>query len=314
MIPLTIDEQIKRQIQKGCKSSKLVIENYLKTTSYYVINYDYEKYLMHDGALKEFNIKDYDWLEKTNERISKEALSIILRSERVVRNKIADLYSFYCKDNGLKYFTPDSFNVDVGDFIDGTGDIEKNRIKTRFIEDCWKLYRKKKKFLDSKYHFNNINDVPPFVIAQHLTFGQIRTFFKLLKKQIKEQIVSDFNLKISEFNSLIERLNFLRNACAHGEFILDYETLKGKKISNDIYHNYIYNPKYILNKHKLSLIPVLSMCSYLLNDNIKFFISTMRNIMEISHYTKKGSINSQLLYQKMGLKVDSKIVQSDFVK
>lgn len=314
MKPLTIDEQIDRQIEKGCFSGKEGIKKFLKTTSYYTINYDYEKYLIHDGIIIKFKIQDYKWLEETNERISKEALSIILRSERVIRNRIADEYTFYCKNNSVNYFTTKSFNVGNNNFPNAKTSDDKNNIKGVFINSCWDLYKKKKNSLDNKYHFNKIQDVPPFVIAQHLTFGQIRTFFKLLNKDVQEKIVSSFHLKISEFNSIIEKLNYLRNACAHGEFILDFQTLKGKKISNPLYHKYIYNPNFILDKNKVCLLPVLAKCSYLLHDNIKFYVSTMRNILEIANYNHKGSINKLTLFGKMGLNTDSKTVQKYFTK
>ncbi len=314
MKPLTIEEQIDRQIEKGCFSGKEGIKNFLKTTSYYTINYDYEEYLIHDGKILKFKIQDYKWLEETNEKISKEALSIIIRSERIIRNRIADEYSFHCKNNAVNYFTTNSFNVGKGNFPSAKTSNDKNKIKDKFISDCWDLYKKKKNNLDSKYHFKNIQDVPPFVIAQHLTFGQIRTFFKLLSKDVQEKIVFSFNLKISEFNSMIEKLNYLRNACAHGEFILDFQTRKGKKISNTIYHKYVYNSYFILDKNKVSLLPVLAKCSYLLHDNIKFYVSTMRNILEIANYNKKGSINKFTLLEKMGLSTDSKTVQKCFTK
>ena len=314
MRPLSIQDQISRQIQKGCRSQKDNIERYLKTASYYTINYDYEPYLYQDNRLSAFTIKDYKWLEETNDRVAKEALSLILRAERIVRNKIADYYSFYCTDNSLEYFSEASFFVDAQDFKDAITDESKSTIKTNFIQECFKLYNQKKKSLHHKYHFDRIHDVPPFVIAQHLTFGQIRKFYKLLNKDIKERIVQDFKLRISEFNSLIERLNFLRNSCAHGEFILNFRTLKGKKIINTTFHNYIYNNHYILNKNTVGLLPLLSQCSYLLDDNLDFYISTMRNILEITNYSNKGSINNSILIENLGLVNNTKTVQSIFVK
>ena len=188
MIPLTIEQQIERQTQKGCKSSTAVIEKFLKTSSYYTLNYSYEQYLIHAGSIKAFKIKDYEWLQKTNETVSKESLSIILRVERIVRNRIADMYSLYCKDNSLKYFSVDSLTVDSADFPKARTNEDKDSIKTIFILECWTLYNKKKKTLHTKYHFDDINDVPPFVIAQHLSFGHLRKFFLLQRKSIKETI------------------------------------------------------------------------------------------------------------------------------
>ncbi|MDX9808343.1 MAG: Abi family protein [Acholeplasma sp.] len=312
MEPLTLEGQVNRQIEKGCISTKKEIEAYLKTTSYYLINHNYEKYLFHDGKLAFFTVQDYKWLEETNEKISKEVLLLVLRCERIIRNKIADEYSYYCKDNGYAYFTINSFIVDVFDYPNIGTDEDRNAVKTAFIDECWTVYAKKKKNLDAKYHFSNIESVPPFVIAHYLTFGQIRTFFKLLNKDIKERIVNSFDLKISEFNNVVEKLNYLRNACAHGEFILDFDTLKGKKISNSKFHPYIYNPHFILNKNKVSLFATIAHCSYLLQDNITFFKSIMRNILEIAHYNKKGSVNVNSLLLSLGLSSDCKTVQSTF--
>ena len=312
MEPLNLEQQINRQIEKGCVSKPEVIRDFLRTTSYYVLNHDYEKYLKLNKSIQEFKVKDYKWLEETNEKVSKEALSIVLRSERVIRNLLADKYSFFCRENNLDFFSVDSFNVSTPDFHDALNTNDKDKLKRDFISDCWELYLKKKKKLHQNYHCDKINDVPPFVIAQHLTFGQIRTFFKLLHKSVKEEIATYFNLRIAEFNSITEKLNYLRNTCAHGEFILDFQTLKPVQIRNNTYHKYCYHDKYILNRNRISFVPILSLCSYFLKDNIKFFLSTMRNIFEISNYNNKGSINSEILYKRMGLTINPKNLQPFF--
>lgn len=312
MNPLTIDEQIERQIQKGCTSEKETIRQFLKTSSYYTINYSYEKYIISPNSKTSFLIKDYKWLEETNEKISRDALSIILRSERIIRNRLADRYSLYCKDNAVDFFSKESLFVDSSDYPEDTTSEDKDDRKDIFIDECWKVYTKKKSKLDDKYKYSKIKDVPPFVIAQHLTFGQVRVFYKLLSKSLKEDLAKSFNLRISEFNSLIEKLNFLRNACAHGEFILDYRTQICKKIASKKYHKYAYNAKFSKNPNHISFIPLLSLCSYFLDDNIKFFVSTMRNILEIACYNKKGSLNNNLLLRKLGLRDTAKNVQASF--
>jgi abortive infection bacteriophage resistance protein len=312
MNPLSIEEQVNRQIEKGCLSNKQTIKKFLKTSSYYTINYSYEKYLYHNGSLKDFKVKDYLWLEKTNERIAKESLSLLLRVERIIRNRIADLYSFYCKDNNFDYFSVESFVVDSHDYIDITTDDQKDSFKSEFIDECWDLYQKKKSLLDRKYYFDNIENVPPFVIAQHLSFGKIRTFFKLLHKSIKQEIANDFYLKISEFNYLIEKLNYLRNACAHGDFILDFHTLKRSAFVNTRFHKYVYCNDFILNRNKIALIPTLSLCAYILNDDINFYLSTMRNILEMVNYNNRGSINSDYLNKSLGIKSNCKTIQKKF--
>lgn len=311
MIPLTIDQQIKRQKEKGCVSPKEKIKSFLKTSSYYTVNYSYEQYLK---VGENFTIKDFKWLEETNEKVARESLSLILRLERIVRNHIADSYSFYCIDNKYNYFSIDSFNVDSSEYHSIKTDEEKNKLKKKFIEECWNLYEKKRKQLNSKYRFNNIEKVPPFVIVQFLSFGQIRTFFKLLNKNIKEKLVKEFDLKISEFNSIMEKLNYLRNSCAHGDFILDFKTTKGVKIVCDKYKQYTYCNFFLLDKNKINLLPVLAQCSYVLKDDLKFFRSVIRNILEISNYDQNGSINSNYLLKSIGLKSDCKSVQKEFVK
>ena len=313
MEPLSLEKQILRQIEKGCCSSKETIERYLKITSYFTINYDYEPYITHSSQIIKFKIQDYKWLEETNEKISKESLSLILRSEKIVRNKIADYYSFFCKNNQLQYFSIDSFVVDKSDFPELLEDADKNKLKMEFIDDCWNMYLKKKKNLNSKYHFDSIENVPPFVIAQHLSFGQIRKFYKLLNKDIKEKLVASFNLKISEFSPIIEKLNFLRNACAHGDFILNFTTQKLPNVNDKKFHHYMFNSGFNLKKNKTELIPLLSYCSYLLQDNISFFLSTMRNILEMANYTKSGSLNKSLLLSNLGLLTQAKSVQCVFV-
>jgi abortive infection bacteriophage resistance protein len=312
MKPLTLEEQVERQISKGCISGKTVIQQFLRTSSYYTVNYSYEQYIKQNGKITPFKVQDYKWLEETNDRVAKEALSLILKAERVIRNRIADEYSFYCRNNSIEYFTLESFTVDTTEFKRLKTSKQKDKFKKEFIEKCEDVYRKKKKSLNRKYIYNKLEEVPPFVIAQHLSFGHLRKFFKLLPKDLKEKIASEFNLRITEFNSISEKLNFLRNACAHGEFILDFKTLKGKLILDKTYHKYVYNKNLILNKHQISLIPILCLTSYLLRNNIKFFRSVMRNILEMTNYLQKGSINKKVLSTTLGIKCKTKTMQKHF--
>jgi hypothetical protein len=67
-----------------------------------------------------------------------------LRSERIVRNKLADFYSFYCKNNQLQYFFIDSFVVDKTDYPELIEDSDKNKLKMEFINECWNMYKKRK--------------------------------------------------------------------------------------------------------------------------------------------------------------------------
>lgn len=167
MEPLTLEEQINRQIEKGCCSGRDTIERYLKISSYYTINYDYEPYISLASSTSKFKIQDYKWLEETNEKVSKESLSLILRSERIVRNKIADFYSFYCKNNGFKYFSVESFIVDKTDFPDKHSDVDKDDLKLKFIDECWSLYAKKRNSLEMS-NYNNKGAVNNMLLLSNL--------------------------------------------------------------------------------------------------------------------------------------------------
>lgn len=66
-----------------------------------------------------------------------------------------------------------------------------------------------------KKKYDASNGLPIWMAAETMTFGNILTLFKLLKKRDKENISRTFGRDAATFESWLTCLNYVRNVCAH---------------------------------------------------------------------------------------------------
>lgn len=72
---------------------------------------------------------------------------------------------------------------------------------------------------DFVLHFKNKYDtakgLPLWMATEVMTFGNMLTFFKLMKKQDKQAVARQFGVSEQVFESWLLSLNYIRNVCAH---------------------------------------------------------------------------------------------------
>jgi abortive infection bacteriophage resistance protein len=82
-----------------------------------------------------------------------------------------------------------------------------------------------------KHHDKYINDkyAPAWKTLEFFTFGTILNIYRNLKDDsIKTRISESFGIKnIKKFINLIETIILIRNSCAHGDVLFDFNTPKG---------------------------------------------------------------------------------------
>jgi len=82
-----------------------------------------------------------------------------------------------------------------------------------------------------QHHRNNINDryAPAWKTLEFFTFGTSLKIFKCLNEnEIKEKISNEYGiLNLNKFINLMETIVFVRNTCAHGGVLFDFQTPKG---------------------------------------------------------------------------------------
>ncbi len=54
-----------------------------------------------------------------------------------------------------------------------------------------------------------------WMAAEVMTFGNMLTFFRMLKMRDKKAIARDFGINADTFETWLKSLNFVRNVCAH---------------------------------------------------------------------------------------------------
>lgn len=88
------------------------------------------------------------------------------------------------------------------------------------------------------YYIRSHHYVPLWVLATIMSFGSANRFFSRLKFQDKVAIAAEFNMKPSNFESILYILCAFRNKCAHGERIYSYkkDVVRSKYIPLLPYH------------------------------------------------------------------------------
>lgn len=127
--------------------------------------------------------------------------------------------------------------------------VDSNVVSVDFIEGKYKIYKggvksdrryggfKKSVYTDSfkynnsplrKHHkkYKNCKYAPAWKTIEFLTFGQaFTTFISLLNNDLKKEISSVYGIQsVTKFENYIRTLVDLRNACAHGNVLFDYQS------------------------------------------------------------------------------------------
>mgnify|MGYP000530698426 FL=1 len=99
-----------------------------------------------------------------------------------------------------------------------------------------------------KHHDKYINDkyAPAWKTLEFFTFGTILNIYRNLKDDsIKTRISESFGIKnIKKFINLIETIILIRNSCAHGDVLFDFNTPKGISVIPQIDLNNDRNSMY----------------------------------------------------------------------
>lgn len=142
-------------------------------------------------------------------------------------------------------------------------------VNNNIIDNLPKFYNSKFIKLNKpikKHHDKYINDkyAPAWKTLEFFTFGTILNIYRNLKDEnIKTRISESFGIKnIKKFINLIETIILIRNNCAHGDVLFDFNTPKGISVL----------PKIDLNNDRNSMYSCIKVIYYFLgtiSDNRK---------------------------------------------
>lgn len=137
-------------------------------------------------------------------RLRSVVLDGIERVEIATRTKIVNRFS--TQYGAFAYRDPANFAAPLDmvrfsktlTFIDD----ETNRSNEEFVSHFRKAY-------------DTTKGLPLWMAAEVMTFGNMLTFFRMLKKRDKKAIAKDFGVNADTFETWLKALNFVRNVCAH---------------------------------------------------------------------------------------------------
>ena len=106
-------------------------------------------------------------------------------------------------------------------------------VHKRYIDEFHdKIYSTvSKNIVIQRHHRHYLNDryAPAWKTIEFMTFGNICTLYESIKSEdLKQKVASYYGLSnISIFNNYIKTIRDIRNACAHGNHICDYQLSNG---------------------------------------------------------------------------------------
>ena len=205
---LTIEEQIKLLESRGMEiEDRSFAERALETVSYYRLSayaFPYRSGTQPNSFVSGTTFSKV-W---NNYRFDRRLRSIVLdgieRVEIATRTKIVNRlsvqYGAFAYRDAANFAVP----LDVVRFTKTLSfiDDETSRSNEEFVAHYRRMY-------------DSSNGMPLWMAAEVMTFGNMLTLFRMLKKRDKKAIAIDFGLNADTFETWLKSLNFVRNVCAH---------------------------------------------------------------------------------------------------
>lgn len=244
----TYDEQINILVQRNIEiPDRKQARNLLQRENYYNVingykdifldqtktnNNQYDFY--HDGTTLDQIYALYDF----DRNLRSIFLKCLLKSETCLKTKVSYYFSFRHPEP-FAYFNLNNFRNENMPHV------------TRLISTLSAQIQRNTRSETINHYLCNHKELPLWVLAQKLTYGEISNFFLAMNNSEKELIaiefISEFNHNyplrkleyspsfISDIESIILFLTEYRNICAHGERLYDH-TFKRSKHSPKLKH------------------------------------------------------------------------------
>lgn len=236
----TIDEQIDLLKNRGLiiNDETTAKHELLKNNYYNVINGYKEPFITtgtKDNFLVGTTFEEIFYLYAFDKAIKDIFLEYILKVENNLRSYISYYFSmFHGNDNYLILQNFDDFsNTNV------SSEKKQNRIKN--IQDLiGTIHKEIVRTIGSKEYISHyILDygfVPPWVLVNILSFGELSKFLELMKQKERILISQHYGINENELIQFVKLLSYFRNLCAHDDRIYNAKVPKYLYIPDNQYH------------------------------------------------------------------------------
>ncbi len=149
--------------------------------------------------------------------------------------------------------------------------------------------------------------IPLWALLNIFEFGQMRSFYNILKPNLKNKVSKYYSISSSDLYSMLSALNMFRNVCAHGNRLYNYKLIDDQKqIVDTIVHSNMKINKISaggLNYYscgKKDLFSVVICFKYLLdNTDFNLFFDELNELIS-SLSSKIKTINIEKILTNMG--------------
>lgn len=192
--------------------------NILKNHPYYTLVNGYQRALEETGHHEHFR-----------EGISLELLEKFHTYETILSSSILGILIAF--ETKLKNIVQDTVAQHFGFLENDYLDISKYRndkhiSRTQLMSTFSFISKEKRKVNHSTKKYRKNGNVPPWILVNELTFGQVKRWYFLLPAKLKEQVTNEFNYfnipkeRFLEFFKIsLDILNDFRNGLAHGDVL-----------------------------------------------------------------------------------------------
>ncbi|MEE6717016.1 Abi family protein [Schleiferilactobacillus harbinensis] len=243
----SIDEQIQLLKSRGLIiSDEQRSHRYLLTNNYYNIINGYSKYFQNkpDVFIPLATFDEVSRLYFYDKEIKQIFLNSILSAEHHLKSVLAHRFAEAYPNKRYGY-------LDVGCYQD------KSILNIAYtISRISNVIKESKKYKENSvsYYVDNYDDVPIWVIVDHLDFGDIQSMVRALPISIQNNIAKDMsgflgeNLNVQNvylppevLNSFIGNIRETRNVCAHGNRLLDFKCRASAKYFPDLHDKFCFS-------------------------------------------------------------------------
>lgn len=206
--PLSIEQQINLLLSREMDVPDLdFAKRALATVSYYRLSaYSFPyRSTSEPGRFVKDTTFDKVWQNyRFDRRLKNIVLDGIERVEIATRTKIVN--HFCMKYGAFGYRDTNNFASPIN---------QERYSKTISLVDG-EILRSNEEFVSHfRDTYDTSNGLPLWMATELMTFGNMLTLFRLLKKKDKKEIAREFSINADTFETWLKSLNFVRNVCAH---------------------------------------------------------------------------------------------------
>ena len=245
----TIDEQIELLQKRNLAIDSIEeAKAFLLTQNYYNIINGYGNYFPHDGDnyINNPNFKEISKLYTFEREIKQAIFQAIIDAETHLKSIFSYRFAELYQNKPYAYL-----DINCYDCAD-----QKKRLNiVQNISNLGKLISKKEKFGNNSiaHYIKKHNDVPIWVLAGHLEFGDLKYMLINSTTSLQNSVARDLssfikvNINTTEIfppetmMSFIENINDVRNICAHNNRLLDFKCRRDSKFWNPLHSKYQIN-------------------------------------------------------------------------